>query len=138
MMFEEIKNIKTGKKYLRSFGITFGIIFLIITFYLFCLENESYQIIFYLSVSFIAFGLILPNFLKPIYIIWMTFAIFIGWIMTRVILSLLFFIIVTPVGLALRILGKDLLDLNKQDIQKSYWNMRDSDLEQNQNYEKQY
>jgi len=33
---------------------------------------------------------------------------------------------------------KDLLDLNKQDIQKSYWNMRDSDLEQNQNYEKQY
>ena len=58
-MFEEIKNIKTGKKYIRSFGITFGIIFLIITFYLFCLENESYQIIFYLSVSFIAFGLIL-------------------------------------------------------------------------------
>jgi hypothetical protein len=58
--------------------------------------------------------------------------------MTRVILSLLFYLIITPIGLFLRILGKDLLGLKEEKNQKSYWNMRNSEKEQKQNYEKQF
>tara|TARA_B100000886_G_C20395550_1_gene480213 strand:+ start:1021 stop:1434 length:414 start_codon:yes stop_codon:yes gene_type:complete len=137
-MFEEIKSIKTGKKDLLSFGVTIGIILLIIAGYLFHRDNASFQTLIYVASSFIGLGLILPNFLKPLYLLWMIFAIILGWFMTRIILSLLFYLILTPIGLTLRILGKELLNLKKQDSQESYWEYRDSILEQNQDYRKQF
>ena len=68
----------------------------------------------------------------------MVFAVVLGWFMTRVILSLLFYVIITPIGLVLRIFGKDFLEIKKESVQGSYWNQRDSNLEKNQNYEKQF
>ncbi len=68
----------------------------------------------------------------------MTFAVVLGWFMTRFILSLLFYVIITPIGVVLRIFGKDFLEIKKQSVQGSYWNQRDSNIEQNQNYEKQF
>ena len=137
-MLEEIKHIKTGKKDLRSFGVTIGIILLLVAGFLFYREKESFQTFLYIAGVFIGLALILPSMLKPIYIVWMTFAVILGWFMTRVILSLLFYVIITPIGLVLRIFGKDFLELKKQAVQGSYWNQRDSNLEKNQNYEKQF
>ena len=137
-MFDEIKHIKTGEKDLKSFGVTIGIILLLIAGLLFYKEKESFQIFLYIAGAFIGFGSIIPIILKPIYIVWMVFAVILGWFMTRVILSLLFYAIITPIGLVLRIFGKDFLELKKQAVQGSYWNQRDSDLEKNQNYEKQF
>ena len=137
-MLEEIKHIKTGKKDLRSFGVTIGIILLLVAGFLFYREKESFQTFLYIAGVFIGLALILPSMLKPIYIVWMTFAVILGWFMTRVILSLLFYVIITPIGLVLRIFGKDFLDLKKQAVQGSYWNQRDSNFEKNQNYEKQF
>ena len=137
-MFEEIKNIKTGKKDIRSFGITFGIIFLIIAGFLYYQEKDSFQLFIYLAGSFSGLGIILPIILKPFYMVWMIFAVILGWFMTKVILSLLFYLIITPIGLFLRIIGKDLLNLKEKKQQKSYWNMRNSEEEQIQNYEKQF
>ena len=137
-MFEEIKNIKTGKKDIRSFGVTIGIILLIVAGFLFYKEKESFQLFIYIAGSFISLGFLVPIILKPIYLVWMIFAVILGWFMTRIILSLLFYLVVTPIGLVLRLLGKDLLELKKQEVQGSYWNLRDSRKEQNQNYEKQF
>ena len=137
-MLEEIKHIKTGKKDLRSFGVTIGIILLLVAAFLFYREKESFQTFLYIAGVFIGLALILPSMLKPIYIVWMTFAVILGWFMTRVILSLLFYVIITPIGLVLRIFGKDFLELKKQAVQGSYWNQRDSNFEKNQNYEKQF
>ena len=120
-MLEEIKLIKTETKDLRSFGITFGIIFLIIAGFLFYIENESFQLFIVISSAFIIFGFLFPITLKPIYISWMSFAIILGWFMTRFILSLLFYLIVTPIGLITRVLGKDFLEL-KEASDGSYWN----------------
>jgi len=136
-MLEEIKNIKTRIKDLRSFGITMGIILLIITGFLFYKENESTQIFLYIACSFIGLGLLLPIILKPIYIVWMTFAVILGWVMTRVILSIVFYLILTPIGLITRLFGEDFLDLNKSNTE-SYWNNRNSDFELNQDYENQF
>ena len=136
-MIEEIKNIKTRIKDLRSFGITMGIILLIISGFLFYKENESTQIFLYIACSFIGLGLLLPIILKPVYIVWMTFAVILGWVMTRVILSIVFYLILTPIGLITRLFGEDFLDLNKSNTE-SYWNNRNSDFELNQDYEKQF
>ena len=137
-MLEEIKLIKTENKDLRSFGITFGIIFLIIAGFLFYIENESFRLFIVISSAFIIFGFLIPIILKPICIVWMSFAIILGWFMTRFILSLLFYLIVTPIGLITRVLGKDFLELKKEASNGSYWNQRESSFEKNQSYDKQF
>lgn len=136
-MFEEIKNIKTSNKDIRSFGITIGIILFIISATLFYYDKSSYQIISYIGGGFIALGTIIPILLKPIYILWMTFAVMLGWVMTRLILSIVFYFIMTPIGLITRLLGEDFLALKKSNS-GSYWNNRDQTVELNQDYEKQF
>lgn len=137
-MLEEVKNIKSSKIEIRSFGITIGIIFLIIAGFLFYKEKEEFQLLIYLAGSFISLSFLFPGILKPIYLVWMIFAVILGWFMTRLILSLLFFLVVTPIALVLKLIGKDLLELKKQEVQGSYWNKRISQKERNQNYEKQF
>ena len=136
-MLEEIKLIKKENKDLRSFGFTFGFIFLIIAGFLFHIENESFQLFIVISSIFIFSGLLIPIILKPIYIAWMSFAVILGWFMTRFILSLLFYLIVTPIGIITRLLGEDFLALKKVDSD-SYWNNRNSIEELKQDYTKQF
>ena len=136
-MIEDIKNIKTSNKDIRSFGITIGIIIFIISATLFYYDKSSYQIIAYIGGGFIALGTIIPILLKPIYILWMTFAVMLGWVMTRLILSIVFYFIMTPIGLLTRLLGEDFLALKKSNL-GSYWNNRDQSVELNQDYEKQF
>tara|TARA_B100001250_G_scaffold411494_1_gene440282 strand:+ start:3377 stop:3790 length:414 start_codon:yes stop_codon:yes gene_type:complete len=137
-MFEEIKKIKTSKKDIRNFGITIGIVLLVIAGLLFYKEKDSFQIFIYLSGSFFGLGIIFPVLLRPIYISWMIFSIVLGWFMTKLILSLIFYLVITPIGLILKIIGKDLLELKKQEVNESFWNLRNSEFQQNQNYEKQF
>ena len=136
-MFEEIKNIKTDKKDLRGFAYTIGIILIIISAILFYYNNPIFKIFIKISASFILVGFVTPIILKPIYLVWMVFAVILGWIMTRVILSLVFYLIMTPIGLLTRLIGEDFLGLKKTDS-GSYWNLRDSNYETNQDYEKQF
>ena len=137
-MLEEIKNIKTGKKDLRSFGVTIGIILIAISGFLFFKGHHLHRNFLYTGSSFIGLGLIVPIILKPLYLIWMVFAVLLGWVMTRVILSLLFYLIITPIGLLGRLFGKDFLDVRDKSHQNSYWNKRDSQTENNQDYTKQF
>jgi len=136
-MFEELKNIQASKKDIRSFGITIGIILFIVAIALFYYKNNLYQNIVLFAAVFAVTGLVTPILLKPIYLVWMIFAVILGWIMTRVILSVIFYLIMTPIGLITRIIGEDFLDLKKIDS-SSYWNKRDSSEELSQDYEKQF
>jgi len=137
-MLEEIKNIKSEKSDLRNFGITISVILLIIAGFLFWKEKESFQILFTFGVTLCILGIAIPFILKPIYWVWMIFATILGWIMTRVILSLLFYIIFTPIGLTLRFFGKQFLELRWDKSKESYWNFRTNEHLQNENYEKQF
>jgi len=137
-MFDEIKNISTDKKELKSFGYTIGIIFLIVYIALFYFSNYLYQNLAMIALGFIVLGVIAPLILKPIYIVWMIFAVILGWIMTRVILSIVFYLIITPIGIITRLLGEDFLFLKRLKTDGSYWNYRNSSEELNQDYEKQF
>tara|TARA_B100002052_G_C15417914_1_gene391439 strand:- start:13 stop:426 length:414 start_codon:yes stop_codon:yes gene_type:complete len=137
-MLEEIINIKSSSKDLRSFGITFSIISLIIASFLyFSNALELFKIFTYIGLVFIVLGYIIPIALKPLYFVWMIIAIVLGWVMTRVILSIVFYLVITPIGIITRILGEDFLSLKNSET-KSYWNNRDSIIENNQDYEKQF
>ena len=137
-MLEEIKNIKSKKSDIRKFGITIGIILMIIAGFLFWKEKESYQIFLTVGTILFVLGILVPAVLKPIYWIWMIFATILGWIMTRVILSLLFYIIITPIGLILRFFGKQFLELKWDKSKESYWNYRAIKHLKMEDYEKQF
>ena len=137
-MFEEIKNIKSEKSDLRNFGITVGIILLIISGFLFWKEKEPFQIFFAIGIILFLPAIAIPFVLKPVYWIWMIFAIILGWIMTRVILSLLFYVLFTSIGLTLRLFGKQFLELRWDKSKESYWNFRTNEHLKKENYEKQF
>ena len=137
-MFEEIKNIKSEKSDIRNFGITLGIILLLISGFLFWKEKESYQIFSGIGITLSLIAIAIPSVLKPVYWMWMIFCIILGWFMTRVILSLLFYIIITPIGLTLRLFGKQFLELRWDKSKESYWNFRTNEHLKKENYEKQF
>ena len=136
-MFEELNSIKSNRKDLKNFGVTIGFILLMIGAFLFIREKDSCIYFFSIGSILITLGGITPVILKPIYKIWMTFAVIIGWIMTRVILSVLFFSIITVIGIFTRLIGKDFLNLKPKN-NESYWNIRNKEHELNQDYEKQF
>ena len=123
-MIEEIKNIQIKKTDLRKFGITMGFILLIIAGLLFWKENESFHVFLTIGIILCSLSIALPIILKPIFWIWMICAILIQWIITRIILSLIYYLIITPVGLIGRLLGKQFLELKWNSNNSTYWNYR--------------
>ena len=137
-MNEEIKNIKSEKSDLQKFGIIIGIILLIISGFLFWKEKESFQIFLAIGIILFLIAISIPAVLKPVYWIWMIFAIILGWFMTRVILSLLFYFVFTSIRITLRFFGNQFLELRWDKSKESYWNFRKNEHLQNENYHKQF
>ena len=123
-MIEELKNIKSEKKDLRNFGITIGLILLVIAGYLFFKEKESFQMFITIGFTLLFISFIIPVVFKPVFLIWMSFATILGWFMTHVILSLLYYTIITPIGVISRLFGKQFLELKWDQSKESYWNKR--------------
>ena len=137
MMNHLISRIKITKEEIRKFGIVIGIILLIIGVILLWKRNIYYPILMIIGIFLFVGGLSIPIILKPIYIIWMIFATIMGWLMTRFILSLLFYGLITPTSLIARLMGKKFIYLRWDKINNSYWNYRSNKV-QNVDYEKQY
>ncbi len=111
-------NIKISSN--RSFGIVFFIVFLLIALY--PLINKGEFRLWSLIISFIFFILGISNskILTPLNKLWFKFGIFLGKIVSPIIMGIIFFFVVTPIGVLMRIFGKDVLNL-KYNNDKSYW-----------------
>ncbi len=138
MFKEEIKNIKEDKTTLRKFGLTVGTVLLIVAIVLYLTGKSSSVIFGGAGVLLILFGLILPNILKPLNKIWMTLAVILGWFMSRLILFILFYIVITPIGFFLKIAGKDFLNLRTDKNSDSYWEKREKRVKEKIDYERQF
>ncbi len=137
MILEEIRNIKSDKKELKKFGITIGGALLIISVFLFIYEKPSAPYFMGSGLAFQIIAQIFPILFLPIQKIWMAFSVVMGFVMTRVILALLFYIIITPISFISKIFGKDFLSLRIEKDKKSYWNLRDEEYKQSST-EKQF
>ena len=104
----------------KNFGITFSIFFLIITFFIFINHEKLNLWILSMSVIFLILGITNSNLLLPANKIWFKFGIFLGKIISPLVMGIIFFLVITPIGLILRIFGKDVLKL-KFSNDKSYW-----------------
>lgn len=138
MIIEEIKNISRGTKDLRKFGIILGIFFGLLGGLFLWREKDYYYYFFILSGAFMVLGLAAPVLLKPIHKIWMTLSIFMGWLMTRVILIVLFYLVVTPISILGKCFNKNFLELKINKTMDSYWIKKNVSKFQRRNYEKQF
>ena len=104
----------------RSFGIVFFIVFLLIALYPIINNEEirAWSLLF--SLIFLVLGLLNSKILNPLNKIWFKFGILLGRIISPFIMAIIFFFVVTPIGLLMKILGKDLLNL-KYNNHKTYW-----------------
>lgn len=137
-MIEEIKNIKSEKSDLRKFGVTIGLFLLILSGILFWKGRDTFEITLIFGVALCVLGLAIPVVLKPIHWIWMVLAAILGWIMTRVILSVLFYVVITPIGLFARLSGNRFLDLAWDKSKDTYWNYRTTKQLDSEDYERQF
>ena len=112
----EIKNTVTN----RNFGLTFFIVFLIVSIWP-LLYNEQIRIwSIIVGFIFLILGLINSKILTPLNKIWFKFGIILGKLVSPVVMGIVFFFVVTPISIIMKIFGKDLLNL-KYNNQKSYW-----------------
>ena len=104
----------------RSFGTVFFVVFLLIGLYPLYYGGEIriWSIIF--SSIFLILGLLNSNILTPLNKLWFKFGIYLGKLVSPLILGIIFFLVVTPIGLIMKLLGKDVLKL-KYNNDRSYW-----------------
>ena len=112
----------------KSFGLLFFIVFLIIG--LWPIKNgDSLNIYFIaISITFLILGLINSKLLSPLNKIWIKLGEVLGIIISPIVMFLVYFIILTPVSLIVRLFGKDLLGLKFFKKDESYWIIRKSNL----------
>ena len=104
----------------RSFGIVFFIFFLIVSIYPLIKGGEIRIWSLIVALIFLILGIVNSNFLTPLNKIWFKFGIFLGNFVSPIIMVIVFFLVVTPISLILRLLGKDILNLKKNN-KRTYW-----------------
>jgi hypothetical protein len=120
------KRRKTPKE-LRKFGVVMFVPLAVVAVLLWWKGRPASVYLGALAGFFLASGLLLPQILRPIEWAWMKFAAAMGAVMTRFILTLAFFIVMTPIGLAMRLAGKSSLSLKPQSDRPTYWIPADSE-----------
>jgi hypothetical protein len=124
-MSENISNIEAKKSTEKSFGYVFSFIFFLVSLYLFFTSRGLYIWAILISLIFLMAALFYPKALNIPNELWFKFGIFLGSIIAPIIMMLVFFIVVAPTGIIMRLLGKDLLKQKLDNSVESYWEKRE-------------
>ena len=112
------KNIKLPSN--RNFGIVFFVVFLLISLWPLLKQNEIRIWSLLIALVFLILGLFNSNLLSPLNKIWFKFGIFLGNIISPIVMGIIFFLVITPTGIIMKLFGKDILQLKKNN-KKTYW-----------------
>ncbi len=127
MLREDIKGLqKASALDLRKFGLTVGGVFCALGLWFYLRHKPFYWYVLVPGIPLLALGTILPRALKWIYVGWMTLAMVLGAIVSTLLLTVLFYLMVTPIGLLARLAGKDFLSRKRRPTDASYWILRDT------------
>ncbi len=130
-LLKELEHLDRSRSALRKFGVVVGGVFGTVALIVLWRRGWDPGVLPLAlgvpGVGLVVGGLLIPERLVRVYLIWMGLALVMGAIMTRVILTLVYVLMVTPIGLALRVFGKDLLDLRRQPGAATYWRDRSED-----------
>ncbi len=110
----------------RNFGLVFFTVFIIVGLWP-LLNDQSIRIwSIFISIIFLVLGLLNSNILTPVNKLWFKFGIILGAVVAPVVMGLVFFIVLTPIGLIMKLFGKDFLSIKFDKKKSSYWVKRDN------------
>ena len=112
----------------KSFGILFGIVFLLISLWPLFSSNNLRLWSLTISLIFFIITFLKPEILKPLNSIWIKFGEILGKVVAPIVMGIVFFVVLTPISLIVRAFGKDLLGLKITDKKNSYWIRRKKDV----------
>ena len=119
----------------RSFGLVFFVVFLIVALWPLKSGEDIRIWSLALSIIFFSLGILNSKLLTPLNKLWFKFGILLGSIVSPIVMGIVFFLVVTPTSIIMRLLGKDLLKTNKIKSASTYWIKRDK---QNNTMKKQF
>ncbi len=134
----EIKKIPMDRKALRNFGLLMACVLLITGGFLWWRSAATGSYVLGAAVLFAVISFAAPISLKAPYRVWMIFALILGWVMTRVILTLVYYLVLTPIGIAGRLFGEQFLHLKRSEESATYWVRRDGPARKKSDYERQF
>jgi hypothetical protein len=135
---EDIKQLRTSDHDLRKFGLVVGGVFAALGLLFLWRHPGRSPYFLWPGGTLLLFGLVLPRALKWVYIAWMSVAFVLGFVMAHVILTLFFYLVMTPIGLVARWFGQDFLSLKLDRAAKSYWLPREKKARSPADYERQF
>lgn len=138
MIRDEIKQLKTGARELRKFGLLVGSVFALLGVILLLRHRPAAPYFLIAGALLILPGLVAPRVLKHIYIVWMSLAIVLGFVISSILLILFYLLVITPIGWAARCLGNDFLSLKWNRPAASYWLARPPTPKKPADYERQF
>ena len=109
----------------RNFGLVFFVVFLIVALWPLKYEEDFRLWSLTLSIIFFILGIINSKLLTPLNMLWFKFGILLGSIVSPIVMGIVYFLVVTPIGVFMRFLGKDLLKTSKVKNTNTYWIQRD-------------
>jgi hypothetical protein len=118
-----MNKIKIGTN--RNFGLVFFATFLIVSFWPLMYSEPIRVWAIFISLLFLILGLTNSKILTPLNKLWFKFGIILGNIVSPIVMGLVFFLVVTPIGLFMKIIGKDFLNLKYDNKKRTYWIKRD-------------
>ncbi len=138
MIASEIKQLKTGPRELRKSGLLVGGVFTALGVVSWLRHKPAAPWLLTPGVLLMVFGLLAPRTLKYIYLAWMSLAIVLGFVVSNILLTVFFFVVITPIGFIARCSGKDFLGLKLDPKAASYWLPREKKLRKPEEYERQF
>jgi|TARA_B100000959_G_scaffold190615_1_gene199301 hypothetical protein len=105
----------------RNFGLVFFFVFLIVSLWPLINEGSPRYWSIVIAVIFLILGLLNSKLLTPLNKLWFKFGLFLGSIISPIIMGIIFFLVIAPTGLVMKLMGKDLLDKKYDNKKKSYW-----------------
>ena len=140
LLKDDINKIPLDRKVLRSFGLLMACVLLLVGGWLWWKSAATWPWAAVSAALLAAVGLAIPSFLKPIYKGWMILALIMGWVMTRVVLTLVYYLVLTPIGFLGRAFGEQFLQLKlkRSGETPSYWGRRTGPHREKSDYERQF
>lgn len=138
MILDDIKQLKTGGRELRKFGLLVGGVFAVFGILWWVRGKPYFPWLLTPGIILIVGGLIVPRSLKYVYVAWMSLAILLGFVISNILLTLLFLFAITPIGLAARVFRKDFLRLKIDREAPTYWIRHEHTSQSKSDYERQF
>jgi len=137
-MFDSIKNLKPKSKDLRIFSLILLTILFVLIFFSYSKQNPFFIKVCFLGSMIVMIGIIKPKLIEPIYFVWMLLGTMMGWILSRIWLSAIYFIIISPISLIMKLLNKTYIKTRLDKNVNTYWNNRLRSNQKSSDYNNQF